>query len=84
MLGDPGNGGKVWKAPDPEIGKPGENRRKVIAAGTFKLRQLSTTGRIAATLGSACGLPMCIQLFRPSATGRIDFSAKLVLSANSG
>src|SRR5208282_5341510 len=31
MPGDPHSGSKVWKAPDPEIGKPGENRGKVIA-----------------------------------------------------
>ena len=32
----------------------------------------------------ACGLPLWIQFFRPSATGRMEFSAKLVLSSNSG
>jgi hypothetical protein len=31
MTGDPHSGSKVWKAPDREIGKPGENRGKVIA-----------------------------------------------------
>jgi hypothetical protein len=31
MPGDPHSGSKVWKAPDREIGKPGENGRKVIA-----------------------------------------------------
>jgi hypothetical protein len=31
MVGDPRSGSKVWKAPDREIGKPGENRGKVIA-----------------------------------------------------
>jgi hypothetical protein len=31
MLGDPRSGSKTWKAPDREIGKPGENRGKVIA-----------------------------------------------------
>jgi hypothetical protein len=31
MPGDPPGGSKVWKAPDREIGKPGENRGKVIA-----------------------------------------------------
>src|ERR1700686_4049195 len=29
--GDPHSGSKVWKAPDREIGKPGEDRGKVIA-----------------------------------------------------
>src|SRR6266478_9062803 len=50
----------------------------------FNRRQLSTTERIAATLGPACGLPMCIQFFRPRATGRIEFSARLLLSSSSG
>jgi hypothetical protein len=31
-----------------------------------------------------CGLPMCIQFFRRSATGRMEFSVRLVLSSNSG
>jgi hypothetical protein len=31
MPGDPHSGSKVWKAADREIGKPGENRGKVIA-----------------------------------------------------
>jgi hypothetical protein len=31
MPGDPRSGSKVWKAPDREIGKPGENCGKVIA-----------------------------------------------------
>ena len=31
MPGDPHSGSKVWKAPDREIGEPGENRGKVIA-----------------------------------------------------
>src|SRR5271169_1924731 len=30
MPGDPHSGSKVWKAPDREIGKPGENPGKVI------------------------------------------------------
>jgi hypothetical protein len=31
MLGDPHSGSKIWKAPDREICKPGENRGKVMA-----------------------------------------------------
>ena len=30
MLRDPQSGSKVWEAPDREIGKPGENRGKVV------------------------------------------------------
>jgi hypothetical protein len=36
MLGDPHSGSKVWKAPDREIGKPGENRGKVLAHRDFQ------------------------------------------------
>jgi hypothetical protein len=31
MQGDPHSGSKVWKAPNREIGEPGENRGKAIA-----------------------------------------------------
>jgi hypothetical protein len=31
MPGDPHSGSKVWKASDREIGKPGENRGKVLS-----------------------------------------------------
>src|SRR5437773_9224508 len=84
MPGDPHCGSKVWEAPDREIAKPGDNCGKVVAHRDLSLRQLSTTDRIAATFGPACGLPMWIQFFRPRATGRIEFSARLVLSSNSG
>jgi hypothetical protein len=39
---------------------------------------------MAATFGPACELPMWIQFLRPSATGRIEFSARLVLSSKFG
>src|SRR5258708_902386 len=84
MPGDPHSGSEIWEAPDREIGKPGETAEKYSRTGSFNLRQLSTTERIAATFGSASGLPMCIQFLRPRATGRIEFSARLVLSSNSG
>ena len=76
MQGDPRSGSKVWKALDREIGKPEENSGQIFAHRSFNLRQLSTIERIAATLGPACGLPMCIQFLRPRATGRMEFSAK--------
>jgi len=58
MPGDPHSGSKVWKAPDRKICKPGENRGKVITTETCSRRHFSTTERIAATFGPACGLPM--------------------------
>jgi len=36
MLGGPRNGSKVWKAPDREIGKPGENRGQIVAHWEFQ------------------------------------------------
>jgi hypothetical protein len=40
--------------------------------------------RIAATFGPARGLAMWIRFFRPSATRRIEFSARLLLNSSSG
>jgi hypothetical protein len=84
MLRDPRSRSKDWKALDRVIGEPGRSADKYSRTGSFNLRQLSTTERIAATFGPACGLPMCNQFFRPRATGRMEFSARLVLSSNSG
>src|ERR1035437_588946 len=36
MPGDPRSGSKVWKAPDREIGKPGENRGQIVAHWEFQ------------------------------------------------
>jgi YD repeat-containing protein len=36
MPGDPRSGSKVWKAADQEIGKPGENRGKVVVHRNFQ------------------------------------------------
>ena len=64
--------------------RPGRTEAKYFRIGIFSRRQLSTMDRIAATFGPACWLPTWIQFFRPKATGRIEFSAKLLLSSNSG
>jgi hypothetical protein len=47
--------------------------------GGLNRRQLSTTERIAAVFGPACELPIWILFLRPRATGRIEFSARLLL-----
>jgi hypothetical protein len=49
---------------------PERTSAKQPRTGSFNLRQLSTTERIAATLGPACGLPMYIQFFRPRVDGK--------------
>jgi hypothetical protein len=80
----PGSGSKHWEALDREIGEPRKDREHIITHGKLQSRQLSTTERIAATLGPACGLPMWIQFFRPIATGRMEFSARLLLQLQFG
>src|SRR5205823_1402961 len=84
MSCDPRRWSKFWKAPDRQIGKPGENGRKIVAqpnlqpAAAFHDRQ------------NRCNLRSCqwtadvYPILRPRATGRMEFSARLVLSSNSG
>ena len=83
MPGDPHSRSKVWKALGREIGKPRENRGKVFAHGEFQ-PAAAFHDREYRRNGPASGLPMCNQFFRPRATGRIEFSARIVLSSNSG
>src|SRR3954451_19083022 len=52
--------------------------------GILSRRQLSRMDRIAATFGPACWLPRWIQFFRPTTSGRMEFSARLLLSSSSG
>ena len=63
---------------------PGKTAARYSRIGIPIRRQLSTTDKMAATFGPACRLPTWIQFFRPSATGRIEFSARLLLSSSSG
>jgi hypothetical protein len=85
MPGDPHGGSKVWKAADREIGKPGENRGKVIAhrdlepAAAFHDREKSLQPSV---LPVEC---RCVS----SSSGPVpraawNSSARLVLSSNSG
>jgi len=63
---------------------PGRTEARYSRTGIFNLRQLSTIERIAAIFGPACALPIWIQFRRPRATGRIEFSARLLLNSNFG
>ena len=63
---------------------PGSTAARYSRTGIFLRRQLSMTEKIAATLGPACGLPMCIQFFLPIAMGRVEFSARLLDNSSSG
>src|SRR6266568_1615808 len=84
MPGGPHSGSEIWEAPDRETGKPGENRGKVIAhrdsqpTAAFHDRENRRNLR-------SCQWTADVQpTFRPRATGRMEFSARLVLSSNSG
>src|SRR5216683_6941559 len=48
--------------------RPGRTAAKYSRTGMLIRRQVSTTERMAATLGPACWLPIWIQFLRPSAT----------------
>ena len=62
----------------------GKDSRKVIADWDADAAAGFATERMAATLGPACRLPMWIQFLRPSATVRMEFSARLLLNSSSG
>src|SRR5665213_1091640 len=66
------------------LARPGNTEPRYSRTGSFIRRQLSMTDRMAATFGPACSLPRWIQFFRPRATPRIEFSARLLLSSSSG
>src|SRR3954453_10893573 len=56
---------------------PGSTSLRYSFTGISSRLQDSITDRIAATLGPALALPTCSQFLRPSATGRMEFSARL-------
>src|SRR5687767_12132502 len=61
--------------------RPGSTETRYSRIGSFRRRQVSTTERMAATFGPACSLPTWIQFLRPSTSGRMEFSARLLLSS---
>jgi hypothetical protein len=84
MLSDPRSGSKVCEPLHLQIGKSGEDRGQIVAQRELQPPTAFQTERIAATFGAACGLSMWIQFFRPRATGRIEFSARLLFNSSSG
>ena len=85
MPGDPHSGSKVWKAPDREIGKPGENRGKAIAHRDSQPAAALHDRENRRDLRS-CHWAADVQpiLSTKSYPGRMEFSARLVLTSNSG
>lgn len=82
MPADPHSGSKVWKAPDREIGKPGENRGKVFAhrnlqpSAAFRDRENRRNFRPGQWTADVQ------PVLSTRATGRREFSARLLLSSN--
>jgi hypothetical protein len=66
------------------LGRTEELRPESRARGVSIYGSFPRSIRIAAIFGPACELPMWIQYFRPRATGRIEFSARLLLDSSSG
>ena len=64
--------------------RPGSTADRWSRAEILIRRQVSITDMMAVTFGPACGLPIWIQFFLPKTIGRIEFSARLVISSNSG
>jgi len=63
---------------DGSFGETGEDRGPSIhARGCSSVGRFRTTERMAATLGSGLLAADVIQFLRPSATGRMEFSARL-------
>jgi hypothetical protein len=81
MPGDPHSGSKVWKAPHRQIGKPGENRGKVIAhrdlQPTAAFHDRENRRNLRSRLWAADAQPIL-------STKSYQFSARLVLSSNAG
>src|SRR5664280_85216 len=73
--------GSLWMD---ELASPGRTAARYLRTGILSRRQVSTMERIAATRGPAFSCPMWVQLRRPIATGRMEFSARLLLSSSSG
>lgn len=84
MQGNPHRGSKVWKTPDRKIGKAGENRGKIVARRDLQPTAAFHDRENRRNLRSRLWAAMCNQFFRPRAIGRMGFSARLVLSSNSG
>ena len=84
MFRCPSRGREFGQELNREIAESGKHSCQVFENRDIGLRQLSTMERIAATFGSAWALPTWIQFFLPTAMGRMEFSARLLLSSSSG
>jgi len=74
MVSNPRRGSNARKALDLEIGKHGRIAGKIIAQRDFQPSTAFHHRTNRCNLRPACGPSMCIQFFRPKATGRMEFS----------
>src|ERR1039458_42396 len=63
-----------------ELANPGRAAARYSRTGIMSRRQVSTIERIAVTRDPAFSCPVWVQLRRPIATGRMEFSARLLRS----
>src|SRR6267378_2437742 len=84
MPGDPRSWSEFRKAPDREIGKPGQNRGQIVAHGDFQPPAAFHDRENRRNLRSCQWTAYVYPVLATRATGRMEFSAKLVLSSNSG
>jgi hypothetical protein len=79
MSGSPGGRGKFCDAPQWRVCKAWADVGEVITDRDVEPAAAFNNGEeIAAMRGPACSLPIWIQLERPRAMGRIEFSARSV------
>jgi hypothetical protein len=62
---------------------PGRTAAKKSHIGSSTCGSSPRPTELPQTMGPAGGLPMCIEFFRSRATGRVEFSARLLLSSSS-
>src|SRR5271169_5046175 len=84
MLSDPHIGSKIWEAVDREIGKPGENRGKVVAHRDSQPPAAFHDREDRRNLRSRLWAADMDPVLPTRATGRMEFSARLLLNSSSG
>ncbi len=84
MLRSPSSGSELWKALDREIGEPWQDRRQIVPHGKLHSAAAFYYGEDGCDLRSGLWAAHVNPVLRPTATGRIEFSARLLLSSSSG
>ena len=84
MLGDPRSGSEVWEVLDRDIGKSGENRCQIVTHGDFQPTAAFHDRKDRRDLRSRVRTADVYPVLPAQGTGRMEFSARLLLSSSSG